>query len=225
MWRFALAITTLGETTGKPLTILALARHLGLANTTFRRHVPDIADDLWHRRSAADATPDEAAVYRFDQLKRDNGKLRPGNHELIEHLDLATANIQRLTLETTGYANNSKPPPRSPGLTGGPIWATGKEALASCKPNERRIPQLGVAVSASPDHRFAAFPHNVSTRPVTCARPGPVRWSGSRCAATRRQAAGRLRYPRRGAGWSRGRPVPGSALRCLLRERRRAGCR
>lgn len=93
-----LAIKDLTETTGKPPTVLALASRFGLANTTFRRNFPDIAADLKNER-AADPVSAQAATSQFDQLKLDNDKLRRDNHELREHLDLATSNIQRVTLE------------------------------------------------------------------------------------------------------------------------------
>jgi hypothetical protein len=94
-----LAINELAETTGRPPTVLALSRHLGLVNTTFRRNFPDITAELHGRRIAAGQVGDHAAVTRFDQLKHDNRTLRRDNHELTEHLDVAIANIQRLTLE------------------------------------------------------------------------------------------------------------------------------
>jgi hypothetical protein len=93
-----LAIHHLTEATGKPPTVLALAGQLGLSNTTFRRHFPDIAADLKQRRARDPASP-AAAASRFDQLQHDNAALRRDNRQLREHLDLAAANIQRLTLE------------------------------------------------------------------------------------------------------------------------------
>jgi hypothetical protein len=75
----------------------ALVWRLGLANTTFRRNFPHIAADLRHHRTASPASAD--ATTRFDQLKLDNDKLRRGNHELREHLDLAAAALPRLTIE------------------------------------------------------------------------------------------------------------------------------
>jgi hypothetical protein len=95
-----LAIKQLTETTGKPPTVLALARHLGLANTTFRRHFPDITTELTQQRSPALAGPDPvAAAGRFEKIQRENAELRRAKLELTEHLDLAIANIQRLTLD------------------------------------------------------------------------------------------------------------------------------
>lgn len=94
-----LAIKELTEATGKPPTVLALASRFGLANTTFRRNFPDITAALKYQPATDPASSAEAAIGRFDQLKVVNDKLRRDNHELREHLDLATANIQRLTLE------------------------------------------------------------------------------------------------------------------------------
>ncbi|MGH3966294.1 MAG: hypothetical protein ACRDZO_27295 [Egibacteraceae bacterium] len=93
------AIKHLSEATGKPPTVLALARHLGLANTTFRRHFPDIAAQLHHQRTQPEPSAEPDDVSRFEQLKRQNNELLRDKHELAEHLDLALANIQRLSLE------------------------------------------------------------------------------------------------------------------------------
>jgi hypothetical protein len=71
-----LAIKRLTETTGKPPTVLALARHLGLANTTFRRHFPDITTELTQQRSPAPADSDPVAASRFEKIQRENTELR-----------------------------------------------------------------------------------------------------------------------------------------------------
>ncbi len=94
-----LAIKRLTETTGKPPTVLALARHLGLANTTFRRHFPDITTELTQQRSPAPADSDPVAASRFEKIQRENTELRRARRELAEHHELAIANIQRLTLD------------------------------------------------------------------------------------------------------------------------------
>lgn len=95
-----LAIKQITEDAGKPPTVLALARHLGLANTTFRRHFPDITTELTQQRSPAPAGPDPvAAASRFEEIQRENTELRRARRELAEHLELAIANIQRLTLD------------------------------------------------------------------------------------------------------------------------------
>lgn len=82
--------------TGKPPTVLGLARQLGLANTTFRRNFADIILDLSQQAAAPDA-PSRAS--RYQQLQQASAELRSSNRQLREHLDLATAVIQRLTLE------------------------------------------------------------------------------------------------------------------------------
>jgi AcrR family transcriptional regulator len=85
---------------GARLTVLGLARRLGLANATFWRHFPDIAEEVRgtaraHGRTASDAAEPD----RDDQLQGKNAELCRANSGLSEHLALAVANIQRLTLE------------------------------------------------------------------------------------------------------------------------------
>ncbi|OMC20553.1 hypothetical protein [Mycobacterium sp. SP-6446] len=93
-------IAELAESTGKPPAVLAVARRLGLANTTFRRNFPDIADQLRAQRGRPTPSADDAgAASRFEKLQRDNDKLRRHNQQLDEHLELACAAIQRLTLD------------------------------------------------------------------------------------------------------------------------------
>lgn len=68
------AIPHLVEAAGKPPTVLALARHPGLANTTFRRRSPDVANELnQHRSQPSPHAP--PPVSEFAQLKRDNAPL------------------------------------------------------------------------------------------------------------------------------------------------------
>ncbi|RBM17630.1 hypothetical protein DI005_21325 [Prauserella sp. PE36] len=73
---------------------MALARRLGLANTTFRRHFPpplsDIAAELTRQRStghATDTVQQAVGISRFEQLRRDNDRLRRANQELAALLD------------------------------------------------------------------------------------------------------------------------------------------
>lgn len=85
---------------GKRPSVLALARRFGLTNTTFRRHFPDIARELSEARRTP--TPDITTspdARRYLTLQEQNAKLRQDNATLTEHLELAVANIQRLTLE------------------------------------------------------------------------------------------------------------------------------
>jgi DNA-binding transcriptional regulator YhcF (GntR family) len=84
---------------GKHPSVLELARQLGLSNTTFRRHFPDIARDVSNARRSRPATVVEApATLEHTRLVARNAKLRRDNRQLREHLELAIANIQRLTL-------------------------------------------------------------------------------------------------------------------------------
>jgi len=93
------AITAITEALGKPPSTLALAKHLGLANTTFRRQFPDIAADLNRIRSTEPGHEDFQDSSPYRELKQHNAKLRRDIEELTTHLELAVANIQRLTLE------------------------------------------------------------------------------------------------------------------------------
>jgi hypothetical protein len=86
------------ERTGRQLAVLALARRLGLANTTFRRNFPDIASELAHQAAAGrqQATP---APGGYQQLQESGARLRQENRRLREELELAAAVIQRITVE------------------------------------------------------------------------------------------------------------------------------
>lgn len=88
---------------GKRPSVLAAARRFGLTNTTFRRHFPDIARELneVRRTPAPDITASPDAT-RYIALQEQNAKLRQDKTTLTEHLELAIANIQRLTLENRG---------------------------------------------------------------------------------------------------------------------------
>ncbi|WP_434445313.1 hypothetical protein [Lentzea sp. E54] len=92
------AIAHLDALHGRAPSVLALARHLGLANTTFRRHYPDITTTLT-RSTPNTPQPGTGTDNRVARLHRDNVRLRRDNQSLTEHLELALANIQRLTLD------------------------------------------------------------------------------------------------------------------------------
>lgn len=83
--------------TGREPSSLSLARRLGLANTTFRRHFPEIAGRLTTARTPG--TPDRSDTGTADGLRQDVLRLRHDNRNLRDHLELAIANIQRLTIE------------------------------------------------------------------------------------------------------------------------------
>ena len=88
------AIEHLEQATGRTPSVLALARHLGLANTTFRRRYPDIVTRLYV------TTADSAAVgTALPRNTDDLARLRQRNRELTDNLDLAVSSIQRLSIE------------------------------------------------------------------------------------------------------------------------------
>ena len=81
------------ETTGTRVSVLALAKRIGLANTTFRRRFPDVVAQITAEQGTSPLQrPATSAPNSDDQL-------RQRNRELREKLELAVASIQRLTLE------------------------------------------------------------------------------------------------------------------------------
>jgi len=85
---------------GRRPSVLALARRLGLANTTLRRRFPAICIEL----ATGPAGTGEAAHTAVDNttvtsLRRENARLRRDNENLAANLEVAIANIQRLTLQ------------------------------------------------------------------------------------------------------------------------------
>ena len=85
---------------GRRPSVLAAARELGLSNTTFRRRFPDIAQEIGEARSTP-ATRGTTSTESGEQarLVARNAKLRRENQRLRTHLNLAVANIARLTLQ------------------------------------------------------------------------------------------------------------------------------
>lgn len=81
-------------------SVLALAHRLGLPNTTLRRRFPDICADIAaHRQPPRSGEETNPAAGIHDTLPQETSRLRLDNRELTEHLELAIANIQRLTLD------------------------------------------------------------------------------------------------------------------------------
>ncbi|MFF1744971.1 hypothetical protein [Streptomyces mirabilis] len=80
-------------------SVLALARTLGMSNTTFRRHFPDIAQEITAIRSTPTTPEVSGEPTRRDRLVARNAKLKRRNRELTETLELAACHIQRITLE------------------------------------------------------------------------------------------------------------------------------
>lgn len=93
------AIASLTEATGKPPSTLAVATKLGIANTTFRRQFPSITAELGRIRRSDNAPADVQPSSAFHELQKRNAQLRRDLEDLNVNLELAVANIQRLTLE------------------------------------------------------------------------------------------------------------------------------
>lgn len=89
-------LTAACEERGKHPSVLELARILGLSNTTFRRRYPDIAQEIADRRT----TPIVEAARQTEEVRlaARNSKLKRENHQLKQQLELAVAQIQRLSL-------------------------------------------------------------------------------------------------------------------------------
>ncbi|WP_394622410.1 hypothetical protein JNUCC0626_49630 (plasmid) [Lentzea sp. JNUCC 0626] len=87
------------EQNGRRPSVLALARHFGLSNTTFRRHFPGIANEISAARTAPPSEDQPHGASRYDRLVERNAKLRRVNRDLSAHVRLAAAHIQRLALE------------------------------------------------------------------------------------------------------------------------------
>jgi hypothetical protein len=80
---------------GARVSVLALAKRVGLANTTFRRRFPDITEQIM----AGQYDAPRPSANSLATPKDTEAKLRQGNRDLQENLELALAAIQRLTLE------------------------------------------------------------------------------------------------------------------------------
>jgi AcrR family transcriptional regulator len=92
-------VLTQATNSGRRPSVLAVARELGLSNTTFRRHFPDIAQQMSDARRTPSSGPAPAGgPSAHDKLVARNAKLRRDNRQLRAHLDLAIVTIQRLTL-------------------------------------------------------------------------------------------------------------------------------
>ncbi|MEU8100562.1 hypothetical protein [Streptomyces rubiginosohelvolus] len=76
-------------------SVLALARELGMSNTTFRRNFPDVTAEISRQRTTP-VSPAAGARNELDRLAFRNSKLRRRNHELTGQLKLAVAQIQFL---------------------------------------------------------------------------------------------------------------------------------
>ncbi|MGW7821928.1 hypothetical protein ACWGLF_28260 [Streptomyces puniciscabiei] len=70
-----------------------------MSNTTFRRHFPDIAQEVAALRSVPPTPGVPSEPTRYDRLVARNAKLKRHNRELTETLTLAVCHIQRISLE------------------------------------------------------------------------------------------------------------------------------
>ncbi|MET8997137.1 hypothetical protein [Amycolatopsis sp. NPDC004169] len=84
---------------GNQVSVLALARRLGLANTTFRRNFPNVVAQLAEQAPAVSGPSAQARLEGAHDLAHANAVLRKQNHDLCRQLNLACAQIQRLALE------------------------------------------------------------------------------------------------------------------------------
>jgi hypothetical protein len=113
------AVAELAQDSDRPPSVVVLARHLGLTNTTFFRYYPDIARDVAAARRAAIASiPHPTEPRRQDDLQAHNSELRRTIEELTAQLDLAIANIQQLSIDNdrlrqeTGSSHQGHPDSR-----------------------------------------------------------------------------------------------------------------
>jgi hypothetical protein len=84
---------------GNQVSVLALARRLALANTTFRRNFPDVVEQLAQQAPAAACPSPPTRPDGTRDYAHDNAVLRTQNRHLRHQLELACAQIQRLALE------------------------------------------------------------------------------------------------------------------------------
>lgn len=92
------ALTT--ERTGRPPAALAVATRLGMSNATFWRHFPDIARELVDSRREANRTVRRQVADASDANDRSTiARLRVENARLLNEVNFAAAEVQRLTLE------------------------------------------------------------------------------------------------------------------------------
>lgn len=88
------------EANGKRPSVLGLASRLGLTNTTFRRHFPDLAREISDTRTQQ---PTSAGTDKqpnpYDILVARNAKLRRTNRILTTNIQLAVTQIKHLGVD------------------------------------------------------------------------------------------------------------------------------
>lgn len=80
---------------GRRVSVLSLARRVGVPNTTFRRLYPELVEELSHDEGPPRPKPAE----QVDTDQKTIERLRTRNRDLEENLEAAVAVIQRITLE------------------------------------------------------------------------------------------------------------------------------
>lgn len=94
------ALTQLRTEADRPVTARALAERVGLTNSTFWRHFPDIAQQVANdRRDRLRQTSETRSPELANQSDDHERRLRDENTALRAQLELAVAHIQRLTIE------------------------------------------------------------------------------------------------------------------------------
>lgn len=88
------------EQPAKPPTVVAVADRLGLTNATFWRHFPDLCQEIADARRRAVGTQPVPNRSPDDVDQRTIlARLRDNNSRLERELEVAAAEVQRLTLE------------------------------------------------------------------------------------------------------------------------------
>lgn len=80
------------------VTALDLARQLGLSNSTFWRHFPEIAQEVADERRISLRIA-QTAPADSPRVGEPDGALRKENAKLRDQIELAVAHIQRLTID------------------------------------------------------------------------------------------------------------------------------
>src|SRR5206468_9542229 len=84
---------------GSRPSVLALAAKFDLSNTTFRRHFPELANQVAAARSDPDRRDTHDKPSPYEILVARNAKLRRANRTLTENLQYAAAQIHRLAVD------------------------------------------------------------------------------------------------------------------------------
>jgi AcrR family transcriptional regulator len=86
---------------GPAPSVLALARRLGLSNTTFWRHYRDIATEIRHSVHADTAPADGPAPRpgRSTELATENARLRLEHDRMAGQIEAALGHLRRLAID------------------------------------------------------------------------------------------------------------------------------